>query len=547
MFRKNKEGFHPVNLKKQKVFISISSGKERALTLNGIDPKLDPAFMKARSKVIRKVSSLGTMPKWIYMGFVEIESRVSLQEFYNDLNNTRKYYYRKGLAFDEDYQMSFLEQEINASALILYDKNLETPVLHDRNITDFLKRKQYSNKSFIFSSQNLKSVIVFECKSCFYEKKKVHSLSPTGLRKNIRAIMNTVDAKFIMPLIDQSGEYLRKTVKSNGAFVYGYFPCFDKEITTYNAIRHCLAVISLMKVYALSKNEKYKDAIQKSYKYFIENCVIELNKNLAIVVDKDNENEIRLGALGLSIVMILEYAEMFCKIEDISKAVKIGKFILTMQNKATGEFVHVLNYPNFKLKEKFKIVYYSGEACYGLLKLFTLTRNPQFLKASEKAFNFFIENHYEKYYDHWLAYASNELTQHIPQDKYYDFALKNAFIKIDFIKKRSTTWTTFLELLNSTFFTIERLKQENKLYLLKEYKIDYFYKTIWSRVLIQMNGIMYPEMAMFYKNPDRMIYGTFIRHHFFRVRNDDVAHHLIGYCNFVQNILSNPFFPVNIG
>jgi hypothetical protein len=42
---------------------------------------------------------------------------------------------------------------------------------------------------------------------------------------------------------------------------------------------------------------------------------------------------------------------------------------------------------------------------------------------------------------------------------------------------------------------------------------------------------------MFYQNPDRMLYGTFIRHHSFRVRDDDIAHHLIGYCHFINNVL----------
>jgi hypothetical protein len=412
------------------------------------------------------------------------------------------------------------------------------PIFNDRNITFFLKNKNYSNKFFTFSSQNLESIIIFDCKSIFYDE-KFYYLSSDGLEKNIRKLVGAMDKDHIISLITHSGKYLRETVKDDGAFVYGYYPCFDEEILSYNVIRHCLSVISLMEIYTLSRDWKYENAIKKTYNYFVNNYIIGIDQNTAVVVEKHNDNEVRLGALGLSIVMILMYSSIFGDIDHIDKAVRIGNFIVTMQNGTTGEFFHVLDYPSLDFKDKFRIVYYSGEACYGLLKLYALTDNDKYLRVCVKAFDFFIKNHYEQYYDHWLAYASNELTRYVPQDIYYNFALENAFIKIDFINKRSTTWPTFLELMNSTFLIIERIKQQNKYYLLQKYNIEKFYEVLKTRILRQMNGIMYPELAMFYKNPDRMLYAIFGRHHFFRVRNDDVAHHLIGYCHFIKNISDN--------
>jgi hypothetical protein len=71
-----------------------------------------------------------------------------------------------------------------------------------------------------------------------------------------------------------------------------------------------------------------------------------------------------------------------------------------------------------------------------------------------------------------------------------------------------------------------------------------FYDAISVRLFRQLNGVFFPEMAMFYRRPPKIRNGVYIRHHSFRIRDDDVAHHIIGYYNFINHVL--PDYPDGI-
>ena len=92
-----------------------------------------------------------------------------------------------------------------------------------------------------------------------------------------------------------------------------------------------------------------------------------------------------------------------------------------MIDEDTYETTHLLNYPDLSVKEKFRIIYYDGEAALALLRLYQKDENELWLKTVENLMDRFIER---KYHDHWLGYCTNELVQINPQDKYFEFGIK---------------------------------------------------------------------------------------------------------------------------
>ncbi|RRJ24689.1 poly(glycerol-phosphate) alpha-glucosyltransferase, partial [Pseudomonas aeruginosa] len=59
-----------------------------------------------------------------------------------------------------------------------------------------------------------------------------------------------------------------------------------------------------------------------------------------------------------------------------------------------------------------------------------------------------------------------------------------------------------------------------------------FIDTIHLRADYQRIGYFYPELAMYFKNPQRILGSFFVKDQGYRVRIDDIEHFLSGYVQY---------------
>lgn len=503
---------------KSNIFISISNSYEKAIVIKGSGNNLKKAILDGEKNVKNYIKENNSKIKWIKVDIVNsiIDEKISDLAAYIDDDYEAFFYY--GISLDEDFENCLLESEINANDVI----NYSSKTLKLNTINNLLN----------VNLEELPSMIkLFKTSGYIYDE-EVYELYDTDENYDRRILNDELNKSDIKSIIEKGQKYLNNQLLENGKFIYGYEKESLKELTSYNILRHAGTVWSLVNTYKINKDYETKEKIENGINYLIENAVKYKDDNVVYVLEEKN-SELKLGANALTILMLTEYMETFENEDYKDIAVKLGNGIIESQND-DGSFVHVLLYPNYRVKDEFRTVYYDGESIYALTKLYSFTKQEKFILAAQKAIDYCIENNYEKHRDHWVSYGLNEFTKLKKDAKYYDFAIRNLSYNINKIVKNKYTSPICLELLLAGFETYERAENEG---INLEEKLDKnkLKEAIKYRAEYQLNGYFYPEYAMYFKEPIKILNSFFVRNDDFRVRIDDVQHNLGAYYLLYNN------------
>lgn len=510
------------------LFLSIGNPSIRAKVLQVQDSTFDRAWRKLQKQSVNYIQRTLMDPEWIKLDLVTEVEQYQFEALEQKIAKTKRNYFREGIAFDSEFRLAFLEQELNGYALIRLQAD-EQYRLDEGNMNNYIRYKYGDKFPFLKAQYSGKPVYTFKTKSFFNEGEETYELYNGERTNGIRKTTNIKDE--LHTLIEQSTQFLMGEIHDDGKFDYGYFPCFARPIPTYNILRHCSTLYAMGEAYEYLGDEKIRQSIERSLQYVIDQALI-IQDDMAFVVDEANDNEVKLGSQAHAILALTKYMQVTKDETYMPLAQQLGRAILWMQQE-NGGFHHVYKAPEIELKDKFRTVYYDGEAVFALLRLYALNPEKHWLDAVEHAFDFLIENDYWKYSDHWLSYASNELVMYKPEDRYFIFGLKNCQRRLDFIYNRNTTYPTFLELTMAAFKMVRKIEELEKDYLFEYIDKDFLLKTIDRRAEYQRVGFYYPEMAMYFKEPKQVLHGFFIRHQAFRVRIDDIEHNLSGYIHYL--------------
>lgn len=510
-------------------FISVCNGRERAEVLRCAAKSAEEAWNGVREKA-EKLVSHGLEPLWIKADITRMSERAKTSDVIQTIAEGYNEFFRRGIAFDDEMQTALIEAEINGSRVISYKKQTIELTVVNKYLSAHCDRTL---------AELPEELILFDCESWFCgEDGKALPLYSEGLDCG-RRVINGIDKQMTLDIISTSSEFLSMMVGLDGQFDYGFYPVYHKEIPGYNIMRHASSIWSLICAYRLTGDNFTLQQAKKAINFMVDNTYSRRSKkdgSTAAFLAEKTKGEVKIGGNGIAVILLTEYMDALNTDIFTELAIQLGNGILELFDERSGEYFHVLEFPSFERKERFRTVYYDGEATFALCRLYGLTGDKRWLDAASKAVDRFIRKDYTKHRDHWVAYALNELTKHLPEEKYFEFGLRNANVNLDRIYNQPTTYHTYLELLTITFEMYSRIKEKGySVGYLDTFDAQYFAKTIFRRAEHMLNGYGYPEYVMYLKYPERSLGAFFVRHDGYRIRIDDVQHFCGAYYSFYKH------------
>ncbi len=500
------------------VYISVSNGKQQAVTLNASVKSLDTAL----EKVYEKARKTDINPVWFKLDIVTEVEKISYTDFIGEHKGDTGATLRKGISFNDYFGRSLLEAEINSNGVLSY----ETGELSLEKINKVLQsnKKKILDKIpdtlYLFKTQGYFSDTVSDA-----YKLSSGSYAASGTRKY------DIDRYEMVTLAEKSSAYLADMCGEDGKFVYGYYPIDNEELEGYNIIRHAGTVWNLILQYDMTGDESLLAPIERALDYLSKQMHY-MNEDTAFLNDRGTLN---IGGNGISLLAYVSYAE-------IVKSDKYNKLIEALANgviylqKEDGGYIHTIRKSDYSVYKEYIVVFYDGEATYGLLKAYGLLGNKKYLKAAEKACDYFIANNYEELNSHWIAYSFNEVTKYSPKEEYFNFGLKNVHGFTDKVNRTVTAAHTTCETMGATFELYDRLlKSGIKCDMLEEFDGDLLIEAFEYRVKYGLYYFVRPEQAMYFSNPQLVLNSFVVREDNFRIRIDDIQHFMGGYYLYYKN------------
>lgn len=512
-------------------FISVCDIEQRAYVFRSSGESPKAAWENVRADAAQFVYSEDLNPLWVKADITFKGERRSFEELLSEISGCYNEFFRRGISFDDKLETALIEAEINGNYLINYkDKTIDLQTVNsyltdcDANTLDSLPDE----------------VILFDCVSVFCDEKfNVYELYSDGYSCG-RRVIPEFGKDAAMRMIATSSDYLSMQIGLDGKFDYGFYPIFHKEIPGYNMLRHASSIWGLLCSYRLTGDRFTLQQTESAINYLITNTAYKYPNRKTmentVYLFESSRGEVKLGGNAMAIIVLTEYMDVVNSDRYSQLAVELGNGILELFDERDGSFFHVLRYPTLAPRDRFRTVYYDGEAVFALCRLYGLTKQKRFLNIARMAADRFIEKGYTQYADHWVAYSLNELTKYLPEEKYLNFAMKNVGDNLERIYNQPTSYHTYLELLCVSFELYSRIIEEKReCSYLEDFDEKFFVKTIFHRAEHMLNGYGYPEYVMYFRYPVSSLGAFFVRHDDFRIRIDDVQHFCGAYCAFYKN------------
>ncbi|WP_285066636.1 hypothetical protein [Nosocomiicoccus ampullae] len=158
-------------------------------------------------------------PEWIKIDFITKKISIEFQNLRKNLIETRRNYINYGFSLDEEFELAFLPEEINANAFIRPKKGeRSTFYLSRNNINGYLEKHRTTQKRYDRKDFNDKIVTQFFTKGFILDNNKEYELKSNGYEKGLRVVEDLHDE--IDRMIYSATCFLKNEIQSNGKYIY---------------------------------------------------------------------------------------------------------------------------------------------------------------------------------------------------------------------------------------------------------------------------------------------------------------------------------------
>ena len=206
----------------------------------------------------------------------------------------------------------------------------------------------------------------------------------------------------VQKMTNSMGQWLLRQLQPDGRMVYKYFPSRGKESTSNNLIRQFMATLCLIRYAAHTKQPNHRLLVNHNLAYNIQQFYRQ-EGDLGFV---EYDNKVKLGAVALAALCLLEYAELEAGIEDDQDS------LAALMASTNGEIFQALCrtiehlwQPDGAFRTFLQPCdrndnqnFYPGEALLFWACLYAHSREPQLLERCYKSF---------AYYRHWHRQQPN--------------------------------------------------------------------------------------------------------------------------------------------
>ncbi len=440
-------------------------------------------------------------------------------------------YFCLGL-FKDEFCMYFLPEELISQNLINDDDMIDTDIFFE-----YLKTQPQFTKNIAY----IKNLKTFDAKKIEIESFYTEGKQVIGILKGFQHFtkLKTDDLVYAYEI---AGDYLKRMVRSDGRFVYIYYPGKNGISRSYNILRHCGTVYSMLEVYEQTKDKELLKSTKKALDYAIRQMKDYTEDTVCIVED----DVLKLGGNGLAAIALSKYIEQTGDNEYLDILKKIGKWFQHIQQK-NGKFkLHKQIYSSREIID-IPCAYYPGEALLGIMRIYALTKDESLVKTAVAGAKYIVNirdkdtSIEDTYHDHWLLYALNEIHRQEQHPEFLEKSkriVKSMLLSMNNDPKKPEIIGSYYENPRSTP-TATRSEGILAAYrLFKDFNLKDEAKealfAVKMSILFQLRTQFRPENVLFFAVPERVVGGFQRGPTDYSIRIDYVQHNISSIINLYK-------------